>query len=261
MIKENLIHVSNTILSACHASGRTPSDVTLVAVSKTKPLSMITECLLAEDAIRDGASVTDSLPFCKDAVFGENYVQELVDKYETLSASNPELASRIKWHMIGHLQRNKVKYIIDKVAMIHSVDSIRLADQIESEAAKRDLCMDILLEVNIAGEASKWGFSAGEALNAVLILSGTHPHLRIRGYMTSAPYTEDEESNRIHFRNLHTLFTDTQKALSADNALSQKSSYFDTLSMGMTGDYRVAVEEGATMVRVGTGIFGERNYH
>lgn len=261
MIRENLKNVSETIIRACNAVNRAPSSVTLVAVSKTKPLSLVTECLLAEDSLRNEVSDEKELPFGKKAVFGENYVQELVEKYEALSQSDPALASRIKWHMIGHLQRNKVKYIIDKVAMIHSVDSLRLAEQIESEAAKKAVCMDILLEVNIAGEASKWGFSAKEALDAVLTLSDNHPHLRIRGYMTSAPYTEDEESNRIHFRNLHTLFTDTKKALSADNALIAKSSYFDTLSMGMTGDYRVAVEEGATMVRVGTGIFGERDYH
>lgn len=261
MIRDNLKEVSETIIRACNAVKRTPSSVTLVAVSKTKPLSLVTECLLAEDSLKNEVAGGNELPFGNAAVFGENYVQELVEKYETLSKSDPELASRIEWHMIGHLQRNKVKYIIDKVTMIHSVDSIRLAEQIESEAAKKAVCMDILLEVNIAGEESKWGFSAEEALDAVLTLSDSHPHLRIRGYMTSAPYTEDEESNRVHFRNLHTLFTDTKKVLSADNTLIAKSTYFDTLSMGMTGDYRVAVEEGATMVRVGTGIFGERNYH
>lgn len=251
MISENLNFVHENIIDACKKSNRNPADVTLVAVSKTKPLSMVIDCAAAGNEVLGEAYAP---------VFGENYVQELVDKYDTLTETQPALAATIRWHMIGHLQRNKVKYIIDKVEMVHSVDSMRLADQIESEAAKKDLIMDVLLEVNIAEEESKWGFTAAETLNTVLTLAKSHPHLRVRGFMTSAPYTEDPESNRLHFRNLRALFLDTKKALSEDNALSAYAETFDTLSMGMTGDYAVAIEEGATMIRVGTGIFGERDY-
>lgn len=260
MISENLKIVYQNIIDACQRSNRNPADVTLVAVSKTKPLSMLIDCAASgkQIACTFRESLSDK-PY--EPIFGENYVQELVEKYDTLKETEPALADEVRFHMIGHLQRNKVKYIIDKVEMIHSVDSMRLADQIESEAAKKDLMMDVLLEVNIAEEESKWGFTADEALGTVLAIAKSHPHLRVRGFMTSAPYTEDPESNRLHFRNLHTLFLDTKKALSKDNALSAYAKTFDTLSMGMTGDYTVAVEEGATMVRVGTGIFGERDYH
>lgn len=244
MIKDNLKEVHQHIAKACEKSGRDVSTVTLVAVSKTKPLSMILDCIEAGET-----------------VFGENYVQELVEKYETIQKDHPQLCEQIKWHMIGHLQRNKVKYIIDKVTMIHSVDSMRLAEQIEKEAEKRGLSMDILLEVNIAKEESKWGFTAEEAKDAVEQILSSCPHLNVRGLMTSAPYTEDAESNRVHFKNLYALFTDIKKALCENNAFEKSSELFDTLSMGMTGDYRVAIEEGATMVRVGTGIFGERDYH
>lgn len=154
--------------------------------------------------------------------------------------------------MIGHLQKNKVKYIIDKVSLIHSVDSVSLAAQIDKEAGKKDKIMDVLLEVNIAGEESKWGFTADETLDAVKEISALS-HIRIRGLMTSAPYTEDAETNRIHFRNLKRLFDDMK-------GTDLPGVEPDILSMGMTGDYIVAVEEGATMVRVGTGIFGERDY-
>lgn len=234
MIKENLQQVHERIAAACGRSGRSPKEVKLIAVSKTKPLAMIDECIAAGEH-----------------AFGENYVQELTEKY----AERPD---GIEWHMIGHLQRNKVKYIIDKVAMIHSVDSVRLAAQIESEAAKRGLTMDVLLEINIAGEASKWGFSAEEAEPAVALITAQCPHLHVRGFMTSAPYTEDPEHNRVHFRSLHELFSKIQSAppVTPDG----RAICFDTLSMGMTGDYTVAIEEGATMVRIGTGIFGGRDY-
>lgn len=260
MISENLKIVYQNIINACKKSNRNPADVTLVAVSKTKPLPMLIDCVASGEQV--ACTFRESLSDKSyEPVFGENYVQELVEKYDTLKETEPALAAKIRFHMIGHLQRNKVKYIIDKVEMIHSVDSMRLADQIESEATKKALIMDVLLEVNIAEEESKWGFMAEETLDTVLSLAKSHPHLRVRGFMTSAPYTEDPESNRLHFRNLHTLFLDTKKALSKDNALSAYAQNFDTLSMGMTGDYAVAVEEGATMVRVGTGIFGERDYH
>ena len=195
MLAENLQQVNANIEKACAAVSRDPGEVTLVAVSKTKPVSMLQE---AYDA---GARV-----------FGENKVQEIMDKYD-------QLPSDIQWHMIGHLQRNKVKYIIDKVAMIHSVDSLRLAQTIEQEAAKKDLVMPILLEVNVAEEESKFGLATNEVLPLLEKIS-IFSHIKVN-------------INNVNM---------------------------SVLSMGMTGDYQVAVQEGSTMVRVGTGIFGERNY-
>ncbi len=227
-IADNLQEVRKKVAGACRRVGRDPSEVQICAVSKKKP---------AED-MRAAIAAGQTL-------FGENYVQEIRDKYA-------ELGGECTIHMIGHLQRNKVKYLTDKVSLIHSVDSLELARQIEKEMAKVSRTMDILLEVNVAGEESKWGFSAKEALQAAKE-AGSLPHIRVRGFMTSAPYTEEPESNRGYFRTLHQLFLELGQS-GFDGVLA------DTLSMGMTGDYVVAVEEGSTMVRVGTGIFGRRNY-
>lgn len=228
MLAENLQQVNANIEKACAAVGRAPSEITLVAVSKTKPVSMLQE---AYDA---GARV-----------FGENKVQEIMDKYD-------QLPSDIQWHMIGHLQRNKVKYIIDKVAMIHSVDSLRLAQTIEQEAAKKELVMPILLEVNVAEENTKFGLKVEEVLPLLEQIS-SFSHIQVKGLMTIAPFVENPEENREVFRTLKKLSVD----ISAKNINNVTMS---VLSMGMTGDYQVAVQEGSTMVRVGTGIFGERNY-
>ena len=228
MLAENLLQVNANIEKACAAVGRAPSEITLVAVSKTKPVSMLQE---AYDA---GARV-----------FGENKVQEIMDKYD-------QLPSDIQWHMIGHLQRNKVKYIIDKVAMIHSVDSLRLAQTIEQEAAKKELVMPILLEVNVAEEDTKFGLKVEEVLPLLEQIS-SFSHIQVKGLMTIAPFVENPEENREVFRTLKKLSVD----ISAKNINNVTMS---VLSMGMTGDYQVAVQEGSTMVRVGTGIFGERNY-
>lgn len=228
MLAENLQQVNANIEKACAAVGRAPSEITLVAVSKTKPVSMLQE---AYDA---GARV-----------FGENKVQEIMDKYD-------QLPSDIQWHMIGHLQRNKVKYIIDKVAMIHSVDSLRLAQTIEQEAAKKDLVMPILLEVNVAEEDTKFGLKVEEVLPLLEQIS-SFSHIQVKGLMTIAPFVENPEENREVFRTLKKLSVD----ISGKNINNVTMS---VLSMGMTGDYQVAVQEGSTMVRVGTGIFGERNY-
>ena len=228
MLKENVQAVEEKICAACARSGRDRSEVKLVAVSKTKPMSDILEVM--ETGILD---------------YGENYVQELVEK----EAAMP---SEIRWHMIGHLQRNKVKYIIDKVVMIHSVDSLRLAEQIEKEAAKIDRIIPILVEINVAMEETKFGATDASAIELVEQIAKL-PHLHIEGLMTSAPYTEDAEENRVYFRKLKQLSVDI-KCKNIDNVAMNE------LSMGMTGDYEVAIEEGATMVRVGTGIFGERNY-
>lgn len=228
MIRENLEQVRKNIEEACRAVGRDPSEVTLIAVSKTKPVPLLRE---AYDA---GARC-----------FGENKVQEIMDKY-------PQLPEDIQWHMIGHLQRNKVKYIVHKAAMIHSVDSLRLAEAIEQEAAKHEVQVPILLEVNVAEEESKFGLKMDEVLPLVETVSG-FPHIRIRGLMTIAPYVEDPEENRDIFRQLKKLSVDIE-------AKNINNVNMSVLSMGMTGDYQVAVQEGSTMVRVGTGIFGERNY-
>ena len=224
MITENLKHTKENMKEACRKSGTNSENVTLIAVSKTKPVSMI------QEALAEG--VLD---------FGENKVQELVDKYEN-----------IRWHLIGHLQRNKVKYIIDKVFLIHSVDSLRLAEEISKEAVKKQVCVKILIQVNIADEETKFGFKREETLPAILQISKL-PGIQISGLMTIAPFVENPEDNRIHFRALKKLCVDI-KDKNIDNV------HMDILSMGMTGDYEVAIEEGATMVRVGTGIFGRRDY-
>lgn len=225
-IKENLLQVEEQIRGACAKSGRKEAEVTLIAVSKTKPVELLKE---AYDA---GARE-----------FGENKVQEILDKA-------PKLPSDIRWHMIGHLQKNKVRQVIDKVVLIHSVDTVALAGQIEKEAAKRDLQMDILLEVNVAGEESKFGFRVEEVLDAVREIAN-FSHVHIKGLMTIAPFVENSEENRDIFQKLYQLCVDI-KSKNIDNVS------MSVLSMGMTGDYEVAVEEGATMIRVGTGIFGAR---
>lgn len=228
MVKENLAQVRENIAKACTKAGRNPEEVTLISVSKTKPVSMLEEAYAAGS--RD---------------FGENKVQEIIDKY-------PQLPDNIRWHMIGHLQRNKVKYIIDKAFLIHSVDSLRLAQEISSQAEKKQVDVDILVEVNIAQEESKFGISREETLQLVEEISHL-PHIHVKGLMTIAPFVTNPEDNREYFREIRKLSVDIEKK-NIDNVS------MSVLSMGMTGDYMVAIEEGATMVRVGTGIFGERNY-
>lgn len=227
IIGENIQAVEEAIEDACQRSGREREAVTLIAVSKTKPLSMLREAY--EAGARD---------------FGENKVQELMDKI-------PEMPSDVRWHMIGHLQRNKVKYIVDKVYMIHSVDSLRLAEEISREALKKNVTVKILLEVNVAGEESKFGTTVSETA-ALAEKIAKLPAVQIDGLMTIAPFVEDPEDNRIYFQKLKQLSVDIIRR-NIDNI------NMNVLSMGMTGDYSVAVEEGATCVRVGTGIFGERN--
>ena len=227
-IRDNLAQVRGNIAAACRRAGRSPDGVTLLAVSKTKPVEMIRACMDAGQT-----------------AFGENYVQELEEKYALLGDA-------VRWHMIGHLQRNKVRYIMDKVSLIHSVDSIRLAEQIQREAEKRDIRSQVLLEVNVAHEESKWGFAPEETEESVRAVSA-FANVHICGLMTSAPVTEDPETNRIYFRQLRQLY-ERIGAMNIPNVDMQ------VLSMGMTGDYAVAVEEGSTLVRVGTGIFGERDY-
>lgn len=225
-VAENLKTIRERVDAACERAGRRPEEVTLIAVSKTKPLSMLQEAY--------GAGARD---------FGENKVQEILEKY-------PEMPEDARFHMIGHLQTNKVKQVVGKTVLIHSVDSLHLAEKIEQEAAKRDLTADILLEVNVAREESKYGFMLEEVEDAVMAIKD-FPHVHIKGLMTIAPFVDNPEENRGIFKKLFEFAVDIGRK-NIDNVT------MGVLSMGMTGDYEVAVEEGATMVRVGTGIFGIR---
>lgn len=226
MITENITLVKKNMEEACRRAGRNPKAAALIAVSKTKPVEMLREAYEAG---------------CRD--FGENKVQEIMDKYG-------QLPSDIRWHMIGHLQRNKVKYIVDKVFLIHSVDSYRLACEISKEALKKGITVNILIEVNVAEEASKFGAHREEVLELVKNIA-VLPGICVKGLMTIAPYVENAEENRQYFVNLRQLSVDIMNK-NIDNVS------MGILSMGMTGDYMVALEEGATYVRVGTGIFGDR---
>ena len=229
MLKDNYEAVKNNIEQACMRSNRDLSEVTLIAVSKTKPVPMLQE--IYDAGARD---------------FGENKVQELCQKYE-------ELPQDIRWHMIGHLQRNKVKQVVGKAALIHSVDSYRLAQEISLQAQKQNITVPILIEVNIAKEESKFGIAKEDTIQLVEEIAEL-PNLTIQGLMTIAPFVNDPEDNRLYFREIKQLSVDI-KNKNIDNVT------MDVLSMGMTNDYEVAIEEGATIVRVGTGIFGARNYN
>lgn len=226
-IKERLEDVERRITEAAQKSGRKREDITLVAVTKTHPVDMMNE------AIKLG--VTD---------IGENRPQAVRDKFNDVLP--------VKWHLIGQLQTNKVKYIIDKVCLIHSVDSIKLMDEIERQAIKHDLVMDILIEVNISGEESKSGVSKNEVWN-LLEYAGKLTHVKVKGLMTVAPKTDNSVTNTLHFDNIRQLFLDIkQKKYDNVNMLY--------LSMGMSGDFETAIECGSNMVRVGSAIFGARDY-
>jgi len=228
LISENIDLIEQRISEACTRSGRNRDSVTLICVTKTKPVDMLREAY--EKGQRD---------------FGENKVQEINRK-------RPELPADIRWHMIGHLQRNKVRQLIGQTCMIHSVDSLRLAETISEEALKAGIVMPVLIEVNMAEEDSKFGVSAAQAETLVREASALKG-IRIEGLMTIAPYTEDPETNRVYFARLKELAVDI-----GEKCIDNVS--MGVLSMGMTGDFEVAIEEGATHIRVGTGIFGERIY-
>lgn len=229
MLKENYDEVVKKVEEACKRVGRDPKEVTVIAVSKTKPLSNVVE--LQQHGVMD---------------FGENKVQELCSKYE-------EIEKPVRWHLIGHLQTNKVKYIVDKVELIHSVDSLKLAKQISKEAIKKNVTIPILIQVNVAHEESKFGLDQ-EAVTEFILEVSKLPNVHINGLMTIAPFVDDPEDNRKYFRELKQLFIDIDSK-NFDNV------DMSVLSMGMTNDYEVAIEEGATMIRVGTAIFGARNYN
>lgn len=226
-IAENIKLVNENIKNSL-SKNKNKNKTTLIAVSKTKPVDMLQE---AYDAgIRD---------------FGENKVQEIMDKYDNLP-------NDIRWHMIGHLQTNKVKYIVDKVYMIHSVESVKLAEEISKRAINCSRVIPILIEINIANEESKFGLKA-EDLELFLRQINNLKGIKVSGLMCVAPYTDNAEDNRIYFAKLKQLSVDIMSK-NIDNVS------MDVLSMGMTGDYQIAIEEGSTYVRVGTGIFGMRNY-
>ncbi len=225
-LSENLSHVESKISSSCVAAKRKREDVLLIAVSKTKPITLLNEAY--ECGVRD---------------FGENRVQELSQKAESMPKD-------IRWHMIGHLQKNKVKQAVRYAYLIHSVDSLALAQIISAEAVKQSKTVRILLEVNVAGEESKFGYSPSEVLEDIQEIA-LLPNIQVMGLMTIAPYTEAAETNRIYFKQLKQLSVDIGNK-NIDNIC------MDIISMGMSGDYEVAIDEGATIVRVGTAIFGER---
>lgn len=227
-IRENVAAIEAKIAAAAKRAGRNPEDILLLAVSKTKPVEMIQEAV-----------------DCGLTALGENKVQEIMEKFEPMGKG-------VHWHLIGHLQTNKVKYIIDKVDMIHSVESLRLAQEIDKRAAAAKVIMDILVEVNIAGEESKFGVRP-EDTEVFLRELSKFDNIHVRGLMTVAPFVNNPEENRVYFRKMRELLVDM-------NAKKIDNISMDVLSMGMTGDYEVAIEEGATIVRVGTGIFGERYY-
>ena len=226
-IKENLESVNARIAAAAEKSGRSKSDIKLIAVTKTHPAEMINE------AVKCG--ITD---------IGENKPQEVRDKFDSVLPVN--------WHLIGHLQSNKIKYIIDRCCMIHSVDSIKLMDEIEQAALKHEKDMDILIQVNISGEESKQGIAPSE-LDDILSHTGQLTKVHVKGLMTIIPKAENGDVN-LHFANMKKLFDETKKK-------HYNNVSMDELSMGMSGDFEAAVEHGATMVRVGSAIFGARNYN
>lgn len=227
-ITENLSIVENKIAAACKRAGRERDEVKLIAVSKTQPVEAIRE------AIEYGINS-----------FGENRVQELREKTEIIK-------DNLDWHLIGHLQTNKVKFVVGKVSLIHSLENIRLAEAIDKEAKKHNVIVDVLVEVNIAKEDTKFGVNPEEVesfIREVLIFK----NINIRGLMTVAPYTDISEENRKYFKKLKKIMVDL-------NSKNIHNVNMNVLSMGMTGDYEIAIEEGATLVRVGTGIFGSRDY-
>lgn len=226
-VKDRYEIVLDNIKKACERSGRNPEDITLISVTKTHGAELINE------AIDAGA---------KD--IGENKAQELCNKYDDVKP--------VRWHFIGHLQTNKVKTIVDKVVMIHSVDSDKLASEIDKRAKSSGVVMDILVEINIGMEDSKSGATEEEARDLIKKIRDEYQNLRVRGLMCVPPITDNPENSRRYFRKLKDIF-ESIKELSEDEN-------FDTLSMGMSGDYEVAIEEGATVVRVGTAIYGAREY-
>jgi pyridoxal phosphate enzyme (YggS family) len=228
LIEQNIIRIRERMAVAAEVVGRNPNDVRLIAVSKNFPVSDL------EEAYR-----------CGQVSFGENRVQELQEKWR----GSAHLDIEIDWHFVGMLQRNKVRFIIGKVSLIHSVGSIRLIRTIERLAAQEDIVQDVLLQVNISGEETKQGFDPEQVEDALLQCCEC-PHVRVRGFMTMAPHYEDPEKARPVFSQLREL---------RDKLIFHRiAPDLSELSMGMTNDFEVAIEEGATMIRIGSAIFGDR---
>ena len=227
-IKNNILEIKDKIEKSLEGTDKTVDDITIVAVSKNVDSQKVVE------AFNEGL-----------INFGENRVQEFLKKFE-------EINEKISWHMIGHLQRNKVKYIYDKVDLIHSVDSIRLAKRINKYGRKNNKPIIILLEVNVAEDDSKFGFKTEELENAINEIA-EFEYISIKGLMTVAPYFDDPEEARPIFKKLKLFFDNLSK-------LEYNNVSMEYLSMGMSNDYHIAVEEGANIVRIGTDIFGERKY-
>jgi len=228
VIEQNLNHIQDNIKASCEKSGRNPFDITLIGVTKTIDTGRISE--LVSFGIKD---------------LGENRVQELLEK-------EPVIGSGVNWHLIGHLQTNKVKSIVGKVKLIHSLDSLRLAQEIDKQAKLLNISANVLIEINIAAEKSKFGINPDE-LNDFLEEIANYSGLAVKGLMCVAPYVEKPEENRDYFRKMRQMFVDS-------SAKSLNNIHMQCLSMGMTNDYEIAIEEGANIIRVGTGIFGERDY-
>ncbi len=227
-IGENIKYIQQLKAQAAERSGRSGDDVLLVAVTKLHSAEEINEAI--------DCGITD---------IGENKVQEIMDKYEKVKP--------VRWHLIGHLQTNKVKYIIDKVSMIHSVDSLHLAKEIDKRAAQHGLVMDILIQVNSAMEESKFGITTDQTGDMIHDILQQCPNVRIRGLMCIAPFEDNPDDARVYFAEVKKLF-DTYKNIENPNL------DFKYLSMGMSNDFEVAIEEGSNLIRVGTSIFGARDY-
>ncbi|MBR5641939.1 MAG: YggS family pyridoxal phosphate-dependent enzyme [Firmicutes bacterium] len=228
-ITQNIADIRERMAEAARRSGRDPEDILLIAVTKLHEPDEIEEAI--------AAGITD---------IAENKVQEIQKKYD-------QIASPVRWHLIGHLQTNKVKNIIDKVVMIHSVESVHLAQEIDKRAAAAGKTMDVLLQVNAAHEESKFGLDPKDVPQVMQEILDTCPNVRIRGLMHMAPWSEDPEEIRPYFSEVKKLY-DTLSEVEHPNA------DFSYLSMGMSHDFETAIEEGANIIRVGTSIFGERDY-
>lgn len=229
-IKSNINNIKDEIESICKSSGRNPQEVNLMAVTKTVDVDAVLEAI--------DAGITD---------VGENKPQELARKYEVIG-------DKVNWHLIGTLQTNKVKYIIDKATMIHSLDREVLCEEIQKRAEKINKVMDCLVQVNISKEETKHGLYKDDVVDFVKIVSEKYKNIKIRGLMTMAPFVDDDEVLEEVFKGLKDLALEIE-------ALNLENVTMDTLSMGMSHDYHIAIKNGATIVRVGTAIFGPRNYN
>lgn len=227
-ISKNLEAIKKKIEAAAIKSGRIPEDIKLLAVSKTIAPEIIQQAI--------DLGLTE---------LGENKVQEIMSKYDLLPQA--------QWHLIGHLQTNKVKYIIDKVKLIHSVDSIKLAQEISKRAVQAGITMNVLVEINIGNEESKHGVPIDKA-EALAVEISKLDNITVKGLMTVAPFVENPEENRKYFKQMKNLFVDIASK-------NYNNIFMEYLSMGMTNDYEIAIEEGANIVRIGTGLFGKRNYN